>query len=78
MTEPKIQDLVLYCVTVKELWCFLCELFGGNINRDYDVIHELLRKKHNCQLMDDHYGEFNRVAEEFHEIFSITSDVKQI
>jgi len=26
--EPKIQDLFLHCMTVKELWCFLRDLYG--------------------------------------------------
>ena len=33
--EPKIQDLVLHCMIVKELWCFLKDLYevSCNINR---------------------------------------------
>ena len=44
--EPKIQDLILHCMTVKELWCFLRDLYGGsiNINRAYGVIQELFQK----------------------------------
>jgi len=44
----------------------------------YDVIQELLGKKQNSRPMDDHNDEFNRLAEELHQIFSITSDVKQM
>ena len=78
--ERKIQDFVVHCVTLKELWCFLWELYGGssNINRAYDVIHELFRKKQNGQPIYDHYGEFNHLAEEFRQIFLIMSDVKQM
>jgi len=35
-------------------------------------------EEENVQLMDDHYGEFNRLAEELRQIFLITSDVKQM
>jgi hypothetical protein len=78
--EPKIQDLVLHCITVKELWCFLCDLYGGrsNVNRAYDVIQELFRKKQDGKNMDDHYGEFNCLTEELRQIFPITEDVKQM
>ena len=74
----KIQDLVLHCMTIKELWSFLRDLYGGsnNINMAYDIIHELFRKKQNGHLIDDHYIEFNRLAEEFRQIFLIRSDVK--
>ena len=78
MMELKIPDFVLHCMTVKELWCFLRDLYGGNNNiyRAYDVIQELFWKK-TGQPMDDHYIEFNCLAEELRQIFSITSDVKQ-
>ena len=47
MMEPKIQELVFHCVGVKELWCFLCELYNrsSNINMAYDIIQELFQKK---------------------------------
>jgi len=63
--EPRIHDLILHCMTVKELRYFLRDLYEGssNINRAYDVIQELLRKKQNGRPMDDHYGEFNHLAE---------------
>ena len=78
--KPKIQDLVLHCITVKELWWFLKDLYGGigNISRAYDVIQELFRKKQDGQPMDAHYGEFNRPSEELRQIFLITLDVKQM
>jgi len=65
---------------MKELWCFLHELYGGNnnINMAYDVIQELFRKKQNGQPMDDHYDKFNRIAEELRRVFSITSGAKQM
>ena len=44
----------------------------------YDVIQELFWKKQNNQPMRDHYGEFNRLADELHQVFSITSDMKQM
>ena len=44
----------------------------------YDVVQELFQKKQNDQPMDGHYGELNHLAEEFRQIFSITSDVKQM
>jgi len=74
----KIQDLVLHCMTVKELWGFLRDLCGGsnNINKANDVIHELFQKKHDGRPIDDYYGEFNHLAEEFQLIFLITFDVK--
>jgi len=77
---PKIQDLVLHCLTVKELWAFLADLYGGrsDVNRAYDVIQELFRKKQDGKHMDDHYGEFNRLAEELRQIFPITGDIKQM
>ena len=64
--KPKIQDLVLHCITVKELQCFLKDLYGGSdtINRAYDVILELFQKKQNSQRMDAHYREFNCLEEE--------------
>ena len=45
--ELKIQDLVLHCMTMKKLWCFLRDLYGGsnNINRAHDIIQELFQKK---------------------------------
>ena len=57
--EPKIQDLILHCMIVMELWCFLCELYGesNNISKAYDVIQKLFQKKQNGQTMDDHYDE---------------------
>jgi len=78
--EPKIQDLVLHCMTVKKLWCFLQELYGGsgNANKAYDVIQKLFRMKQGSQPMDDQYGEFNRLAEELRQIFPITSNVQQM
>ena len=65
MMELKVQVLVLHCMTVKELRYFLRDLYKGssNINRAYDVIQELLRKKQNGRPIDDHYGEFNHLAE---------------
>ena len=43
MMKPTIQDLILHCMTVKELWCFLRELYRGslNISMTYDIIQEL-------------------------------------
>ena len=78
--EPKIQDSVLHCIIVKELWCFLKYLYGrsGNINRAYEVIQELFQKKQDDRIMDAHYSEFNRLAKEFRQIFFITSDVKHM
>ena len=78
--EPKIHDLVFHCVTVKELWYFLHELYKGssNINRAYDAIQKLFQKKQNGKPIDDHNGEFNHLAKELHQIFLITSDVKYI
>ena len=65
-------------MSVKELWYFLHELYGGgnNINRAYDVIQELFRKKQNDKAIDDHYDKFNRLAKEIRQIFLIISDVK--
>ena len=59
---------------------FSADLYGGssNINRIYDIIQELFWKKQNGRPMDDHYGEFNRLAEELRQIFLIMSDVKQM
>jgi len=59
--ELKIQDLILHCMTVKELWYFLKDLYGenDNINRAYDVIQELFWKKQDGWLIDAHYDEFN-------------------
>ena len=50
---------------------FLRELYRGhiNINRAYDVIHELFWQKKNGKPMDDHYGEFNRLEKELRQIF---------
>ena len=70
--EPKIQDLILHCLTTKESWYFLCELYRrSNINIAYDVIQELFRKKQNGQPMYDHYNKFNRLAKELRQIFLI-------
>jgi len=44
----------------------------------YDVIHELFQEKQNGQPMDDLYDESNHPAEELHQIFLITFDVKQM
>ena len=76
--EPKIQDLILHCITMKELWCFLKDLYrvSDKISRAYDVIQELFQKKQDGRTMDAHYGEFNRLAEELRQIFPITSDIK--
>ena len=40
------------CV-LKELWCFLCELYGGrnNINMAYNVIQELFWEMQNDKPM---------------------------
>ena len=48
------------------------------ISKVYDVIQELFRKKRDGRPMDDHYGEFNLLAKELWQTFSITSDVKQM
>ena len=78
--EPNIHNLALHCATVKELWCFLREFYGrsNNINLAYEVIQELFWKKQSNRPMDDHYGEFNRLAEKFQQIFLIASDMTQM
>ena len=43
----------------------------------YDIIQELFKKQID-QPMDDHYGEFNRLAEEFRQIILIMSDTQQM
>ena len=77
--EPKIQDLVLHCVTVKELWYFLSELYGesSNINMAYSIIQEPFRKNQNGQPIDYHYN-FNHLTEELRQIFLIMYYVKQM
>ena len=67
-------------MTMKVLWYFLKDLWGesGNINRIYDVIQKLFRKKQDGRPMDAHYGEFSRLAEDLRQKFSITYDVKQM
>ena len=64
--ELKIQDLILHCMTVKELWYFLKDLYGenDNINRAYDVIQELFWKKQDGWLIDAQYDEFNLLVDE--------------
>ena len=74
------QLIVCVCVCICEgIMGFSKSLYRGsdNINRVYDVIQELSRKKQDCRPMDAHDGEFNRIVEKLRQIFSITSDVKQ-
>ena len=44
--KPKIQDLALHYITVKELSCFLWDLYEGrsNINRAYNIIQNCLEE----------------------------------
>ena len=43
----------------------------------YDIIQELFKKQID-QPMDDHYGEFNRLAEKLRQIILIMSDTQQM
>ena len=67
-------------MTVKVLWYFLKDLCGesDNINRIYDVIQKLFRKKQDGRPMDAHYGKFSRLTEDLRQKFSITYNVKQM
>lgn len=48
----------------------------SNVDRAYDMIHELFHKKQDDKSTNDHYGEFNYLVKELHHIFSITASVK--
>ena len=46
--KPHVQDLILYCRIIKEMWIYLDRLYSGgnNLNQAYDVIQELFKGKH--------------------------------
>ena len=77
--EPKIQDLVMHMLTVKEMWNYLDELYSekNNLNRAFDVIQEMLKSKKSNKILSQHYANFNR-AYELKVLFFISQYVKKM
>jgi len=61
--ELRVQDLILYCRTVKEMWTYLGRLYAGDnhLSRAHNVIQKLFRSKQDSQMLTQFYVDFNKL-----------------
>ena len=70
--------LAIHMLTLKEMCNYLEELHSGknNINRAFDIIHEMFRSEKGNKTLSQHYANFNMVYEELKVLSFILQDVK--
>ena len=69
--EQKVHDMVMHTLIVKEMWECLEELYSGsnNLNKVYDVVHELFWGKKADKPLSQYYTDFKIAFEELRVLF---------